>query len=157
MSHINPHCSISFALGQYHIPTGVTRLLLRAADLVRDEVLSDEERRLRERLRLTSKGILSYQLRPGKENHILVPYQQHIVRREIKERMSQHHQIAWTTRFTIFHLVIHSFLLSSCLVPRRCDFSDSLVFEFHRSDDFEFDAQLEDDKPRCAELCHVCT
>lgn len=63
--------------------TSEESVLVRADDLVPsasggEEALSDEEKKLRERKRLTSKGITSYQTSPTRPHETLIPYQQHL-------------------------------------------------------------------------------
>jgi hypothetical protein len=68
---------------QLDVSSGSERLLVRAHDLVAagdEAAMSDEERKLRERKRLVSKGILTFQLAHAQPNRILIPYQQHLVR-----------------------------------------------------------------------------
>lgn len=60
------------------VSTGSERLLVAAADLVAVESMSDAERQLRERQRMTSKGLLSVQMRPNHRREMLLPYQAHL-------------------------------------------------------------------------------
>ena len=74
---------------QVDLSSGTERLLVRAHDLVAagdEAAMSDEERKLRERKRLVSKGILSFQSVPANPDRILIPYQQHLVRRTANSR-----------------------------------------------------------------------
>jgi len=74
---------------QVDLSSGSERLLVRAHDLAAagdEAAMSDEERKLRERKRLVSKGILSFQSVPANPDRILIPYQQHLVSRTTDSR-----------------------------------------------------------------------
>jgi len=69
-------------LWQLDVTNGEERLLLKPSDLVKgsedESNMSAEERQLRERKRMTSRGITAYHICPTSPARMLIPYQAHL-------------------------------------------------------------------------------